>query len=47
MAAPPHTGVSTHATPSVWRVVELAGLGAAFDASFEPGPDPVQELALF
>jgi anti-anti-sigma factor len=33
--------------PSVWRVVELAGLGAAFDASFEPGPDPVQELALF
>ena len=33
--------------PSVWRVVELAGLGAAFDASAEPGPDPVQELALF
>ena len=33
--------------PSVWRVVDLAGLGAAFDASAEPGPDPVQELALF
>jgi anti-anti-sigma factor len=33
--------------PSVWRVVELAGLAAVLSAAAEPGPDPVQELALF
>jgi anti-anti-sigma factor len=33
--------------PSVWRVVELAGLDQAFAGGAEPPPGPVQELALF
>ena len=33
--------------PSVWRVVELAGLDAALRASAEPPAAPAQELALF
>jgi anti-anti-sigma factor len=33
--------------PSVWRVVELAGLGGAFSPPAEAPADPVQELALF
>jgi anti-anti-sigma factor len=35
------------AQPSVWRVVELAGLDRTFSAPAERPADPVQELALF
>jgi anti-anti-sigma factor len=33
--------------PSVWRVVELAGLEQAFSGAAEPPAPPAQELALF
>lgn len=33
--------------PSVWRVVELAGLAQLFTSAVEPPPAPAQELALF
>ena len=35
------------AQPSVWRVVELAGLHQALLGPAEPTPGPAQELALF
>jgi anti-anti-sigma factor len=33
--------------PSVWRVVELAGLDQVFTGATEPPSAPAQELALF
>ena len=33
--------------PSVWRVVELAGLDQVFTGAAEPPAPPAQELALF